>query len=105
LLNGGSPLGALISADPGALRLPPSRQSGADPFKLVQQIQRFGSGTAGMPALQVTRGLNGEMMINDGVTRATRIAKLIPGATIVVEVIDDRPQVSFAHLARIRERL
>ncbi len=32
-------------------------------------------------------------MINDGVTRATRVAKLIPGALVRVEVIDDYPAI------------
>ena len=30
-------------------------------------------------------------MINDGVTRATRVAKLLLGRTVRVEVIDDKP--------------
>jgi hypothetical protein len=30
-------------------------------------------------------------MINDGVTRATRVAKLLPGVLVRVEVIDDLP--------------
>jgi hypothetical protein len=34
---------------------------------------------------------DGELVINNGVTRATRIAKLSPGTTVRVEVIDDLP--------------
>jgi hypothetical protein len=30
-------------------------------------------------------------MINDGATRATRVAKLLPGVLVRVEVIDDLP--------------
>ncbi|MBW3597684.1 MAG: hypothetical protein KY475_10450 [Planctomycetes bacterium] len=44
-----------------------------------------------MPPLLVSRGADGELVINDGVTRATRVAKLLPGALVTVEVIDDLP--------------
>jgi hypothetical protein len=95
----------IVDVDPGRLRLPPSRQSGADPFKLQEQIRRFGDRSTAMPPPQVTRGAGGEMMINDGVTRATRIAKLRPGDTIPVEVIDERPIWSLEHLPLVKERL
>ena len=36
-------------------------------------------------------GTDGETVINNGVTRATRIAKLSPGTFVGVEVIDDLP--------------
>ena len=39
------------------------------------------------PRRGVYRGSDGELMLSDGVTRATRIAKLCPGATIRVEVV------------------
>jgi len=42
---------------------------------------------AGMPPLLVYRGSDGELMLYDGVTRATRIAKFLPGRTVRVEVI------------------
>jgi hypothetical protein len=43
-------------------------------------------------------------MINNGVTRATRIAKLSPGTLVRVEVIDDiRPPL--AHLPTIGARI
>jgi hypothetical protein len=45
----------------------------------------------GMPALEVSRGTDGELMINNGVTRATRVAKLMPGTLVEIEVIDDLP--------------
>ena len=95
----------IVEVDPGNLRLPPARRAGADPFKLQEQIRRFGDSTSGMPLPEVTRGARGEMMINDGVTRATRIAKLRPGATIRVEVIDDRPAWSLEHLPLVKEKL
>jgi hypothetical protein len=95
----------IVSIDPGDLRLPPSRQSGADPFKLAEQIRRFGDDVAGMPRVLVTRGANGLLMINDGVTRAVRIATLLPGATIEVEVIEDLPTVRMDSLITVRETI
>jgi hypothetical protein len=73
--------------DPGELRLPPSRLSGADPYKLNRQIARFGKSTDGMPPVWVYEGSDGVLEIINGLTRATRIAKLAPGSTIRVEVI------------------
>lgn len=73
--------------DPAELRLPPSRLSGADPYKLQQQIARFGASMDGLPPVWVYEGSDGALEIVDGVTRATRIAKLLPGHTICVEVI------------------
>jgi len=55
----------LLRVNPAELRLPPTRIEGADPFKLANQIRQYGTSTEGMPAIQVTRGANGEMMIND----------------------------------------
>ena len=72
--------------DPRELRLPSSRR-GADPFKLQGQIVRFGSSSAGMPPLLVYESSDGVLVIYDGVTRATRMAKLSPGTLIRVEVI------------------
>ena len=80
-----------LDVDPRLLHVPASRRTGADPLKLHRQIARFGASDDGMPPLEVSRGSDGELMINDGVTRATRIAKLLPGSTVRVEVIDDLP--------------
>ncbi len=80
-----------LDVDPRTLRVPGSRRSGADPWKLHRQIAQYGSSSHGMPPLEVSRGTDGRLVINDGVTRATRIAKLSPGATVRVEVIDDVP--------------
>ena len=80
-----------LDVDPRTLRLPGSRRSGADPWKLHRQIAKHGSSTQGMPPLEVSRGTDGELVINNGVTRATRIAKLSPGTLVPVEVIDDLP--------------
>ncbi len=39
-----------------------------------------------MPPPEVKRGSDGELVIFDGVTRATRVAKYLPGVPITVEV-------------------
>jgi hypothetical protein len=82
---------ASLDVDPRSLRLPTARWSGADPTKLHRQIAAFGASIAGMPPLLVSRGNDGELVISDGVTRATRVAKLLPGVLVRVEVIDDLP--------------
>jgi hypothetical protein len=80
-----------LDVDPRTLRVPGSRRFGADPLKLRRQMAQFGSSAQGMPPLEVSRGTDGELVINNGVTRATRIAKLAPGTSVRVEVIDDLP--------------
>ena len=79
----------MLTVDPRGLHLPPSRIDGADPQKLARQIARYGTSAAGMPPLVVSRGRDGKLMVIDGVTRATRIAKYLPGTTVDVEVISD----------------
>jgi hypothetical protein len=76
-----------LDVDPRTLRVPGSLRSEADPWKLQRQMAQFGSSTQGMPPVEVSRGADGELVINNGVTRATRIAKLAPGTLIRVEVI------------------
>jgi hypothetical protein len=93
-----------LDVDPRRLRFPPSRLQGADPYKLQVQIARFGRSTHGMPDLETYRSPDGELMIFDGVTRATRVAKLLPGMTVRVEVIDDVP-TSFSKLPTVKDRL
>jgi len=73
--------------DPRELRVPPSR-SGADPWKLQKQIAQFGASTIGMPPIWVCEAADGVLVIYNGVTRATRAAKLAPGTSVRVEVID-----------------
>ncbi|HEV3146086.1 MAG TPA: hypothetical protein VGZ47_19520 [Gemmataceae bacterium] len=80
-----------LDVDPRTLRVPGSRKLGADPFKLQRQIAQFGSSAHGLPIIEVSRGTDGELVINNGVTRATRVAKLAPGTLVCVEVIDDLP--------------
>ena len=90
--------------DPGALRLPPSRASGADPWKLHQQIRQYGSSKDGMSPIFVYEDPDGLLEISDGVTRATRIAKLAPGETVSVIVIG-RYRRSRASSPSVRDRL
>ncbi len=73
--------------DPAELRLPGSRSGGADPYKLQQQIAQYGTSIIGMPPLLVYEGSDGVLELSDGVTRATRVAKLLPGTTVRVEVL------------------
>ena len=95
----------LIDVDPGELHLPPSRSQGADPTKLAKQIAKYGKSLLGMPPLQVTRGKDGNLRINDGVTRATRAAKLRPGDTIVAEVIHELPKLNVTRTPKVKESL
>ncbi len=78
--------------DPRELRPPPSRRQGADPAKLARQIMLFGRSSAGMPPPWVYEGTDGVLVLYNGVTRATRIAKLAPGTLIRVEVIGKLPR-------------
>jgi len=75
-----------LQVDPASLHLPGSRADGADPMKLHRQVAKYGTSTDGMPPLDVKRGSDGELVIYDGVTRATRSAKYLPGTPITVEV-------------------
>jgi hypothetical protein len=86
----------LRDVDPAELRLPSSRSSGADPVKLQQQIAKHGTSIAGMPPLLAYEGSDGILELYDGVTRATRVAKLLPGTAVKVEVIRKlkRPKAS-----------
>ena len=89
--------------DPGSLRLASGRQDGAKRTKFLRQVQLFGDSDEGMPAIEVTAGMNGELMINDGVTRATRCHYLAPGRPVLVEVIDVRPKANFSRLLRVQD--
>jgi hypothetical protein len=95
----------LIEVDPGELHLPPTRPQGPDPGKLAQQIAKYGSDLDGMPPIQVIRGRDGKLRINDGVTRATRAAKLRPGVLIPAEVIQDLPRLNVTRMPKVKDRL
>jgi hypothetical protein len=93
-----------LDVDPRGLHLPTSRPCGADPHMLQRQIARHGTSMQGMPPLEVYRGTDGELMIFDGVTRATRAAKLVPGQLVRVEVIDDL-STPVGHLPTVGDKL
>lgn len=57
-----------------------------------------------MPPPWVYEGSDGVLMLYNGVTRATRIAKLAPGALIQVEVIGKLPK-AFANAPKIGDLL
>jgi hypothetical protein len=78
---------AYVDVDPRTLRLPWSRRDGADPLKLARQISQYGKSIQGMPPPTVYRCTDDALVLNNGVTRATRVAKLLPGTLIQVEVI------------------
>ena len=94
-----------IDVDPGELYLPPGRKQGADPAKLARQLSLFGITNNQMPPLQVVRGKGGLLRVNDGVTRATRMAKFRPGVLIEAEVIQDLPNLNVAKMPRIKDAL
>ena len=94
----------LRDVDPRELRVPPSRRFGADPAKLHRQIAKYGRSAAGMPRIWVYEAADGVLVAYNGVTRATRIAKLDPGATVPIEVIGKLP-VNFASSPTIQDLL
>jgi hypothetical protein len=95
-----------ILVDPAGLYLPPGiRSRGADPAKLARQIAQHGSSLVGMPPVELVRGRDGHLRINDGVTRATRAAKLRPGELIPAEVIDTWPKLDVTRMPRVEETL
>jgi hypothetical protein len=94
-----------LDVDPGELYLPPSRRQGADPGKLARQINQHGSSLDGMPPLEVIRGKDGHLRINDGVTRATRAAKLCPGVLISAEVIQTLPNLNVTREKKVKDCL
>lgn len=90
--------------DPCELRVPPSRRQGADPFKFARQVSLFADKAVGMPPPWAYEGSDGILMLYNGVTRATRIAKFAPGTLIRVEVIGKLPK-AFAKEPRIGDLL
>ena len=87
----------------GNLRLPPSRRS-VDLAKLARQVRQYGSELTGMPPLEVMLCANDEMVINDGVTRATRACRFVgPGAKVPAVVIEVRPNYDAGGLPRVSD--
>jgi hypothetical protein len=58
-----------------------------------------------MPPLQLIRGRDGNLRINDGVTRATRAAKLQPGKLVPAEVIQELLSLDVARFPKVKEVL
>ena len=95
-----------IAVDPAALYLPPGvRSQGADPAKLARQIAWHGASLDGMPPVELVRGRDGRLRINDGVTRATRAAKLRPGELIPAEVIAVLPNLDVTRTPQVGDVL
>src|SRR5438128_276226 len=93
-----------LQVDPATLHLPGSRRDGADPVKLHRQFVRHGSAIDGMPPPEVKGGTDRALVIYDGVTRATRVAKYLPGTLITVEVTGELKKAVGA-LPRVGEKL
>lgn len=94
-----------ILVDPAELHVPPGRPQGADPEKLARQIAQHGTSISGIPPLQLVRGKDGHLRINDGVTRATRVAKLLPGQLVPAEIIQTLPNLDVTRLPQIKDVL
>jgi hypothetical protein len=109
-LAGAAGQGANASANtvnmvnPSELRLPATRSEGADPFKLADQIKTFGTSTKGMQPIEVIKGANGELSINNGVTRATRAA-MTPGNKVPVQVTEQNPKLNFQNQPKVGDKL
>ena len=96
---------AFLDVDPRTLYLPGSRIGGADPIKLTRQLSRHGLSVKGMPPIWVMRDKNGRLQITNGVTRATRVAKFLPGQMVRVEVIADEPNADYTRFPTVGDRL
>ena len=89
--------------DPGDLRLAPGRQNGPDVWRLADQVSHFDGRVDDMPAIEVTEGHGGELMINNGVTRAVRAFRQAPGSLVPIEIFDCRPKANLTRLRRVRD--
>jgi hypothetical protein len=95
----------IVEIDPSILYLPTQRRDEADPLKLARQIAKYGKSIDGMPLLLLVRGKDGHLRINDGVTRATRVVKLLPGTLIKGEIIHNRPRLDVTGEPTVAEKL
>ena len=68
-------------------------------------MAKFADSLDGMPPIQLVRGKGGHYRINDGVTRATRAAKLRPGVRIAAEVIQELPQLNVTRMPEVKDSL
>jgi hypothetical protein len=92
-----------LQVDPATLHLPGGRRDGVDPMKLHRQMMRHVLSVAGIPRWEVSRGTDGELVINDGATRARPVAKYLPGTLLTVEVTGRLP-VPVGGLPTVKER-
>jgi hypothetical protein len=90
--------------DPRTLHLPTTRWDGADLGKFTRQLSKYGTSTAGMDPIEVHEDRDGRLVIRNGVTRATRVAKFLPGQTVRVEVTK-RVRYSVAKYPTVGDRL
>jgi hypothetical protein len=91
--------------DPATLHLPSSRHTGADRNKPTRQLSRYGLSVQGMPLVQVSRDGGGRLQILDGVTRATRVAKWLPGQRLRVEVTEEYAHHDYSRYPTVGDRL
>ncbi len=81
------------------------RPEGADVMKLQDQFNEFGFSAEDMPSIEVTLGMGGEMMINNGMTRATRCCMINSEQKVKIEVIEVRTEWDFSRLPTLAETL
>jgi hypothetical protein len=93
-----------VDVDPATLHLPTTRLLGADPIKLHRQLSRFGASSTDMPTIEAYRGSDGKLLVYNGVTRATRIAKYAPGRLVRVEIMEELKK-PVGHLPTVGDRL
>lgn len=74
-------------------------------MKLQDQLNEFGFSVSEMPPIEVTLGQDDEMMINNGMTRATRCCIINSEQPVAVEIIEAHPDWDFRRLPTIAETL
>ena len=63
----------------------------------------YGASTEDMPPVEVVTGMDDEMIIFNGVTRATRAYQYHPEEPILVEVTDNLPHIDMGRYQTIGE--
>ena len=71
----------------------------------LSRLPNMGTQVHGMPPLQVVRGKDGHLRINDGVMRATRAAQARAGTLVPAEVIQELPQVDVTRTPKVKDSL
>lgn len=94
-----------LQVDPRILRLTPERRDEADLYKLARQRAQYGDSLDGMPPIEVDRCKDGELVIVDGVTRATRAAESHPGMQVPVVIDQERPTRNASSLPTIGDTI